>query len=183
MSIVTTNFFENIFQRWKEGGRYVESQIRQTQTIKIKWTSQQQNQRLIQRRVGNLLEHATHKNGYWAFTQKSVMIADTKKESANEVKPLADCLFGGGCGIRTHVPGRANAFRVHPVMTTSITLRVYFHRQNPQKTLWKMRRKDGEKTVIKLYSNSPKTLIYQGFPRWNRANWSADFESGMQNGR
>ena len=34
-------------------------------------------------------------------------------------------LFDGGDGeIRTHVPVRANAFRVRPVMTTSIRLRI-----------------------------------------------------------
>ena len=31
-------------------------------------------------------------------------------------------LFGGEGGIRTHVPFPANAFRVRPVMTTSIPL-------------------------------------------------------------
>ena len=42
--------------------------------------------------------------------------------------PHSYWLFDGGDGeIRTHVPVRANAFRVRPVMTTSIRLRVYFN--------------------------------------------------------
>ena len=32
--------------------------------------------------------------------------------------------FGGEGGIRTHVPVKANAFRVRPVMTASILLRI-----------------------------------------------------------
>ena len=33
-------------------------------------------------------------------------------------------LVGGDGGIRTHVPVKANAFRVRPVMTTSIRLQI-----------------------------------------------------------
>ncbi len=33
--------------------------------------------------------------------------------------------FGGDGGIRTHVPVKANAFRVRPVMTSSIRLHIY----------------------------------------------------------
>ena len=39
-----------------------------------------------------------------------------------EQKPLK---CGGEGGIRTHVPVKANAFRVRPVMSTSIRLRIY----------------------------------------------------------
>ena len=34
-------------------------------------------------------------------------------------------LDGGDGGIRTHVPRKANAFRVRPVMTTSIRLHIF----------------------------------------------------------
>ena len=36
-------------------------------------------------------------------------------------------LFGGEGGIRTHVPVKANAFRVRPVMTASILLQKYLN--------------------------------------------------------
>ena len=69
-------------------------------------------------------------------------------------------------------------FRVSPVMTTSIPLRVYFYHLIPQIALRNLGRKDGEKSVIKLYSNSRKTLINQGFWRLGCAWCFSDFESG-----
>ena len=70
-------------------------------------------------------------------------------------------------------------FRVSPVMTTSIPLRVYFYHLNPQIALRNLGRKDGEKSGIKLYSNSRKTLINQGFWRLGCAWCFSDFESGI----
>ena len=56
---------------------------------------------------------------------KNHMIVYTlKKEPTNGEKPLADSSFGGGCGIRTHVGLHPNWFRISPVMTASITLRI-----------------------------------------------------------
>ena len=48
-------------------------------------------------------------------------------------------VFGGDGGIRTHVPVKANAFRVRPVMTTSIRLRIY----KTQKSLFVITLSDG----------------------------------------
>ncbi len=45
--------------------------------------------------------------------------------SKNKNTPEGVFFFGGDGGIRTHVPVKANAFRVRPVMTTSIRLRIY----------------------------------------------------------
>ena len=66
-------------------------------------------------------------------------------------------------------------------MTTSIPLRVYFYHLNPQIALRNLGRKDGEKSGIKLYSNSRKTLINQGFWRLGCAWCFSDFESRMKN--
>ena len=48
-----------------------------------------------------------------------------------EQKPLK---CGGEGGIRTHVPVKANAFRVRPVMTASILLLIFLRvRKSPAK--------------------------------------------------
>ena len=47
-----------------------------------------------------------------------------EKERTNHIKRIVRSFFGGDGEIRTHVPVRANAFRVRPVMTASIRLRV-----------------------------------------------------------
>ncbi len=62
-------------------------------------------------------------------------------------------LFDGGDGeIRTHVPVRANAFRVRPVMTTSIRLRVYFNPlffspKNRSKNFWREKQERKQKII------------------------------------
>ena len=48
--------------------------------------------------------------------------SNIKKEKSRKHVCLLDFSFGGDGGIRTHEPVRANAFRVRPVMTTSIRL-------------------------------------------------------------
>ncbi len=48
---------------------------------------------------------------------------NTKKKSHTIVRLF---FFGGDGGIRTHEPVKANAFRVRPVMTTSIRLPIHF---------------------------------------------------------
>ena len=115
------------------------------------------------------------------LTKNPCFYSHNKKEPANGEKPLADWLFGGEGGIRTRVRLLSNWFRVSPVMTTSIPLRVYFYHLNPQIALRNLGRKDGEKSGIKLYSNSRKTLINQGFWRLRCACCFSDFESCMKN--
>ena len=56
-----------------------------------------------------------------------LVFSNSTKENPECCKQLRDFLLhsGGDDGIRTHEPRRANAFRVRPVMTTSIHLRAF----------------------------------------------------------
>ena len=71
---------------------------------------------------------------------------------------LAKC--GGAGGIRTHGPGRVNRFRVCPVMTASIPLRIYPLPRSPGN-----RREQQERTndSIRAFA-ARKVLRRQGFP-------------------
>ena len=48
-----------------------------------------------------------------------------KRAISVKITEIALLVFGGDGGIRTHVPRKANAFRVRPVMTTSIRLHIF----------------------------------------------------------
>ena len=57
----------------------------------------------------------------WGITKKA------RRKRKHEYKAnRVSFLKSGDGGIRTLVPRRANAFRVRPVMTTSIRLQIYF---------------------------------------------------------
>ena len=56
--------------------------------------------------------------------KKDLKILEKKKTNSYS-KNKSSSIDGGEGGIRTHVPVKANAFRVRPVMTTSISLRVF----------------------------------------------------------
>ena len=58
---------------------------------------------------------------------------DKKMRFLPKQKPLK---CGGEGGIRTHVPVKANAFRVRPVMTTSILLPMYLTARTKGANLW-----------------------------------------------
>ena len=77
--------------------------------------------------------HPQEQKGYLYMVLSYPDDAGKKKKSANGKNRLQTEFFGGDGGIRTHEPVRANAFRVRPVMTTSIRLHmraVYdFHTQ------------------------------------------------------
>ena len=87
-----------------------------------------------------------------------------KKQNRNFVSKLRFS-FGGEGGIRTHVPVKANAFRVRPVMTASILLQILnFYMLNPR--IWqniKLRQNLGQNNQKLLRYKISKTLKKQGF--------------------
>ena len=108
-------------------------------------------------------------NWFWSGKQKR-KVRQTR---------MATGLFGGEDGIRTHVRLLANWFRVSPVMTTSIPLRVYSSAVFPRlfwnsKSLWK---ELTERTTKYSIIRTVKVLANRGFSADETDSRLKNFES------
>ena len=98
-----------------------------------------------------------------------------KEKTLTFVSRLAS-FYGGVGGIRTHGPGRANRFRVCPVMTASIPLRIYplpyspgNRREQQERTDYSIRALAARKALRR--QDFPATVFCEGFTISSRSRY------------
>ena len=129
--------------------------------------------------IGGLGENYAALGENWHINFQSPSLKKAKRKAYKRHKTACRLnFFGAAGGIRTLVGLLPNWFRVSPVMTTSIPLRVFFATSALKKYPGKRRELMERTTKIFLLDDTSKALKNQGFSK-TVPKWSLVFDSAL----